>query len=116
DDLDRAREQIDAVGIFPRRIGIRKMPSDIALRAATEDGVGDGVAQHVGVRVADEAHLVRNPDAANHQRTARLEPMEVVPDADSHGRLTPTSARAASRSSSVVIFMFQRSPSTRRTR
>ena len=69
------------------------------------------------------AALERNRDAAEDQRPALDEPMQIVAGADAQpgrvGRRPPTrraqSLRPASRSSGVVILMFDASPSTRRT-
>ena len=47
--------------------------ADIASADCAEQGIGDGVQQHVAVRVAGEAFMVLDRQAADNQRDARLE-------------------------------------------
>ena len=48
-----------------------KMPPDVTQPRRTQNGVGDGVQQHVGIRMAKQAHAVVDGHAANHQPAAR---------------------------------------------
>jgi hypothetical protein len=79
-----ARSIVKAVGTLPPRIGVRKVPADIARRHGPEDGVGQRVADRVAVRVAVRPAVERNPDAAEDERAALHQPVQVVPDARSH--------------------------------
>ena len=75
-----------------------------------EDRVGHRVADDVGIRVTERAASDGIVDAAEHQRPAVDQAMQVVAGADAsavpaHGRRRPL-ARAPSRSAGVVIFRF----------
>ena len=121
--VDRSTEQIDARRALPLRIGVGKMPADVAGPRGAENRVGDGVAHGVGVRMSGEAALERNGDAAENQRPPLDQPVQVVANARSAGpapglRRRPDRATArpiARQSSCVVILMFDASPSTIRT-
>ena len=98
------------------------MPADVAEAGGAEHRVGDRVADHVGVGVAERAALGRDRHAAEHQRPALDQPMQIVAGADRAPRrcgrrpsASRRSPRPAARSSGVVILMFDGSPSTRRT-
>ena len=55
-----AREQIEARRVLPARIGVRKVPADVAEAGRAENRVGDGVADDVGVGMPERAALGRN--------------------------------------------------------
>ena len=65
------------------RVGIGKEPADVALTRRTEQGVDDGVDQHVAVRVTEQAGRVRDLRPRPAQAAGPDEPMDVVPHADS---------------------------------
>ena len=54
------------------------MLSDVAEGGSAEHGVGHGVQEHVGVRVAVKAEFKRNLHAAQNERTAFDQSMGVV--------------------------------------
>ena len=72
------RRQLDAVGAFPARIGIGKVPTDVAEGRRSENGVGDRVTDDVRVRVAERTAIRRDGDAAEDERPAGDQPMKVV--------------------------------------
>ena len=94
---DGALEQRDAVRALPFRIGIGKMLADIARRGRAENRIGHRVAQHVGIRMAGEPGLVRNLHAANDERPARLQAVQIVAGTDSHRRHGPRSRPSSRR-------------------
>ena len=49
------------------RVGVGEVAADVAQRRGAEQRVGDGVAQRIGIRVAEQAVAVRDLDAAQHQ-------------------------------------------------
>src|SRR4051812_40325218 len=57
------------------------MMADVAFADRAEDRVGDGVRENVGVRVAVKAVRMRNLHAAENERAAFRETMDVVADA-----------------------------------
>ena len=85
DDRDRAFQQLDAVRAFPFRICVGKVLPDIAGGCRAENCVGHRMTQHVRVRVARKAGLVRNSHASNNERPAGFEAMQVVPGSHSTG-------------------------------
>ena len=60
------------------------MAADIAVAERAEDRIGDRMAQHVGVGMADEALIVRNLDAAEPDMIAGPEGVDVIALARSH--------------------------------
>ncbi len=71
-DLFERRLQEDAGGrALPARIAGRKEGADIAGGDRAEQGVGDGVEEHVAVGVAGEAFGVLDGEAADDQRARR---------------------------------------------
>ena len=52
-------QEHQAVAALPSRIGIGKVHADIAQRGRAEDGVGNGMSEHVGVGVAFQAEFAR---------------------------------------------------------
>ena len=45
-------------------VGVGEQAADIWQRGGTEQGIGNGVQQHIGIAVADELVIVRHVDAA----------------------------------------------------
>ena len=61
------------------------MPADVAFCQRAVNGIAQRVDGDIGVRVAGQARLVRDMDAAEHQRAARFQGMHVKPGADPGG-------------------------------
>lgn len=64
------------------RIGIGKVVTDIVEATGPEDGIGNGVTEHIGIRVADQADLGEERHAAQNQRESSLQAVDVVAVAD----------------------------------
>ena len=58
------------------------MVSDVAEARGAEHGIGDRVADDIGVRVAERTAGRWDRDAAEHERAAVDEPVQVVAEAD----------------------------------
>ncbi len=77
--------------IFCFRVG--EPLANVVQTGGAEDGVGYRVQQHVGVTVPNELPVVRHLDAAEPQRSARLEAVRVFADSDAKAsRWDPPSA------------------------
>src|ERR687898_2044345 len=79
-----------AVSVAETLLGGREMLADVAQRGRTEDRVGDGVEQDIGVGMPVQPPIVRDLDPAEDQTPSRREAMSVVADAGPHwsrGRL-----------------------------
>ena len=78
----------DAANGFVR---VREMVADVPGGHGAEQRVGDGVDEHVGVRVSVETFGVRNLDAAEHERAAFDQRVDIVTDTGEnrggHGRM-----------------------------
>jgi hypothetical protein len=59
------------------RVGIREMAADIAQRRSAEQGIGDCMQQHVGIRMAEQAQAVRHFDTAENQLAPRNQGMYI---------------------------------------
>ena len=102
-------QQLPAVRVLVRRVAGGELPADVAEARRAEQRVDDGVEEGVAVAVPQQALVVRNRDAAQHQRAALDEPVNVVavPYADGSTSAMPRDARTASasaRSCGVVTF------------
>ncbi len=75
-------QELAAVGVFPRRITIRKQVADVGLAAGSEQGVGQRVQDDVSVAVAEEPAVKRNFDTAQNEAAACHEAVQVIADAD----------------------------------
>lgn len=82
----RPAHQRTAIGAAPAFVAVRKQAADVAERRRAEKGVGDGVQQRVGIRMAEQPGIVRNIDAAEDQPAPRRQRMHVVAlsDAEVH--------------------------------
>jgi len=60
--------------------------AEIPQRGGAQQSVGDSMQQHVRVRVAAQTPRARDLHAAQNEHAAGLEGVDVVTDADSHGR------------------------------
>ena len=80
-------EQNQAGDVFPFRIMVGKMMSQVAQPRRPQQGIADGVKQNVGVGMAGESQWMGNIDTADHAATPRFQPMYVISGADSQHRL-----------------------------
>ena len=71
-----------AAGVKAR---VEEVMADVAECQRAEDGIGDGVAQRIGIRVAEQAVAVRDGHAAEDERTVFRELVNVVADAGHEG-------------------------------
>ena len=80
-------QQGAAVGVFMFGGGVGEVGADIAQGGGTEQGIGDGVQQGVGVGVAEQAFFKGDGYAAENERAAGHELVDVVAlsDAEGHG-------------------------------
>ena len=81
--LDHRTHEPAAVGAAQTRVGIRKMPADVAQPRRTEQRVADRVQQHVAIGMAEQTLLERDVDAADHQLAPRHQRVDVEPLSDS---------------------------------
>src|SRR5215211_97157 len=75
---DDFAQQMLAVGIPEALVAGREVLADIAERRRAENRVGDGVEQHIGVRMPLQSPVVRDLDAAEDQAAPRRKAMSVV--------------------------------------
>ncbi len=80
-------EEDGRVGVFPARIAGREEAADIAGGYGAEQGVGNGVQQHIAVGVAGQALGVVERESADAQRHAWFESVRVIAKSDAcfHG-------------------------------
>ena len=64
----RFGQQHDRVGTAKRGVGVRKMRANIAQRRRAQQRIGDGVQQHIGIGMAQQAGAVGDTHTAQHQR------------------------------------------------
>src|SRR5690348_18267795 len=115
DRLDRDGEHLEAGR--PRIFGLagREKASDVTESCGAEQRIDDRVREDVRIRIPVKPGRVRNEHPTEHERTARLERMDVVSDSDPHRvavSCSRISASTTSRSSGVVSLMFAGSPGT----
>ncbi len=96
---DDVRQQHDARRALPARVGVGIVLADVAGPGGAEDRVGHRVADDVGIGVPERATLGRHGHAAEHERPAFDQPVQVVADADRPGR--PPAARAPRRAGEI---------------
>jgi hypothetical protein len=65
--------------LMPSMLGSlgREPVADVGFAKGTENGVGDGVAEHIGIGMALQTTAVRDGDSAEHERAA-FEGVDVV--------------------------------------
>jgi hypothetical protein len=63
-------------------LGVGKQLANVAQRGGSQQGVGDGVQQDIGIAMADQVLVVGDVDPAEPERSARRKPMSVVPDSN----------------------------------
>lgn len=100
------------------------MLPDVPQARSSEEGIGQGMAEHVAVRVTEETLPVLDLHAAQMDRSLAPEPMDIDPQANSGNRSSahgwaptpaPSQERRATRSSAPVTFRLRGSPSTAAT-
>ena len=119
--LRHTLEQQDARDPGVSRVRIGKELADIAQRRRAEQSVHDGVRQHVGVAVAEQALFIRHLYAAENESPPLRQAVDVIAVSDAQARHFSASrssrrrriASATIRSSGVVILMFSSSPSVK---
>ncbi len=67
-----SRKQREAVGPFEFGGGVGEMLPDVAESGSSENGVGDGMGDHVGIAVATKAGTVVERDATEHEPAFRI--------------------------------------------
>src|SRR5262245_58937149 len=85
DHLDGAREQVDARRVLPARIAVREMTADVALTDGAENRIGHRMAHDVGIGMPERADVRRDRHAAEDERPAGYEAMQVVAGAGAAG-------------------------------
>ena len=73
----RLGQQHTRVGALERQVGVGKMRANVAQRRSAQQGVGDGVQQHIGVRVAQQPEVKRNLYPTQNQLALSHERMDV---------------------------------------
>ena len=71
------------------------MLADVAGAGGAEHRIGDGVADDVGIGMAESAPVARNAYAAEKQRPSLDQPVQIVAGADAHHRRTAVRRRRA---------------------
>ena len=90
------RQESRTVGVLPGRFAGWEVSTDIALGQRSVDCVAQRMDADIGIRMAGEASVVRDDDAAEYKWPARLQNMDIEPRADvrdqvsSHGALQPS--------------------------
>ena len=109
-------QQVHAVGPFPGRVRVGEVAAQVAESHRAEDGIGQGMADGVGIAVPAQPPCPLNDDAPQHQGPVRIVGEAVDVDALSDAHAHPLRrCSAVSRSAGVVIFRFRGSPGTTRT-
>ena len=62
-------KQYHRIGTLVGRVGIGEQLADVSPAAGAQNGVGQGVREHIGIRVAQQAALVGNVDTADDTST-----------------------------------------------
>ena len=84
-DLHRAAKQADAVRVLPLRIVVGKQPADVSHRRRSENRIGEGMTDDVGVGVALEAAFEGDANAGQNQIATGNQPVKIVAGPDSQG-------------------------------
>lgn len=64
DEFNALLEQVKGFCVFPLRLGVGKVRSEIPQRRCAQERIGNGVAKRIGIRMAEQPLLVRNLDAS----------------------------------------------------
>ena len=73
-----AGKQHHRVGTLVGGIGVGEQLADVSPAAGSQNGVGQGVREHIGIRVAQQAALVGNVDTADDTSTPLHQTVNVV--------------------------------------
>src|SRR3546814_16646746 len=82
--LFRSPEEPAAVSAAPLRIAGRKMLAYVAGADRAENGIGQRMQPHIGIRMAFQSAVVRHGDPAEHDMVSRSEAVAVEAVADAH--------------------------------
>ena len=77
DKVDGLSKQYLAVYVECLCRAVREMIADIAHIGCTQQGVADGMDEHVGIAMAQKSHGVRNTDTAKPQFAIGHQPVDV---------------------------------------
>ena len=77
-------QQRNAVRALVARVGIWKMLADVTERERAEQGIHDGMREHIRVRVTVQTKLKRNVHTADDARSAGDQSVYVVTVSDAH--------------------------------
>jgi len=83
---DLAQEDA-AVDSLQLRIGIGKMSADIAQPGRTQQGIAQGMDEHIPIRMRDQPLFVRNGDAAQHHMIPITEPVGIIAMTNANGAI-----------------------------
>ena len=112
DPGDCFAQQHAAVSAVKARIGVGKMRADVAKPRGPEYRVGNGMQQHIGIRMPEQSALVRDGDAADDQRPALHQGMYVEPLPYPVRKLTHSQDPTQSKSSGQVTLALRADPRT----
>jgi hypothetical protein len=107
---------IDQPASRTRRVGVGKVPADVAQAGRTEQRIGDRMQQRVGVGMAVEPEMEGQRHATQYERTACDQGVHVPTFADAqrcHVAILAASTRSArAKSSGQVSLKLSASPAT----
>ncbi len=78
DPEDHQPEQLHTIGILPARIGVGKVLPDIAVGNRPQQGIGQGMTEHIRIRMAVKPLRGRDVHATEHQPSAGCEAVNVI--------------------------------------
>src|SRR5262249_28219565 len=116
DQADHLAQDLAAVDAIVARVAVRKVTTDVAQTGGTEKRIAQRMDQNIAVRVRDDAAIMRNSHAAEHDVVAGHEAMCVVAVSDQHAFLASRRASAIARSSGQVTLTLVALPGTSRGR
>ena len=87
-------QQHAAVRALEGRISIGKMFADIAQRGRTEQGIAQGMQQHITIGMGQQAEFMGNLHAAQGDKGALTEAVHIVAVANTHKKQRPEKVRA----------------------
>lgn len=85
--LAHSTQEEQARSVLPTRRRVGEMPPDVAEGGRPQQGVTDGVGEHVAIGMADRTFLKRDPHTAQDQLAACHESVKIVPNAGTQPRL-----------------------------
>lgn len=85
DKLDGASKEDLAVDVLELGSGVRKMIANVSHIGCSEQGITNGVDEHVGIAMAKQAKLMINFYAAKPQLTSFDEFMNIITETYAHG-------------------------------